>query len=158
MYLFFFCKLESLYHHYGFIATRKAGFHRSARFFFRRNHTCNGGKYPRHRAGRGLRRNISPASRSYTWTTREWGVVYLYTNIEERACDLAVCIIENRATVRSAATQFGISKSTVHKDLTERLPRLDPALYKQVRQLLDINKAERHIRGGLATRRKYKGE
>lgn len=47
---------------------------------------------------------------------------------------------------------------TVHKDLTERLPRLDPALYKQVRQLLDINKAERHIRGGLATRRKYKGE
>ena len=47
---------------------------------------------------------------------------------------------------------------TVHKDLTERLPRLDPALYKQVRQLLDINKAERHIRGGMATRRKYKGE
>ena len=103
-------------------------------------------------------RNISPASRSYTLTTREWGVVYLYTNIEERACDLAVYIIENRATVRSAATQFGISKSTVHKDLTERLPRLDPALYKQVRQLLDINKAERHIRGGMATRRKYKGE
>ena len=103
-------------------------------------------------------RNISPASRSYTLNTREWGVVYLYTNIEERACDLAVYIIENRATVRSAATQFGISKSTVHKDLTERLPRLDPVLYKQVRQLLDINKAERHIRGGLATRRKYKGE
>ena len=103
-------------------------------------------------------RNISPASHSYTLNTREWGVVYLYTNIEERACDLAVYIIENRATVRSAATQFGISKSTVHKDLTERLPRLDPALYKQVRQLLDINKAERHIRGGLATRRKYKGE
>ena len=103
-------------------------------------------------------RNISPASRSYTLNKREWGVVYLYTNIEERACDLAVYIIENRATVRSAATQFGISKSTVHKDLTERLPRLDPALYKQVRQLLDINKAERHIRGGLATRRKYKGE
>lgn len=80
----------------------------------------------------------------------------MYTNIEERACDLAVYIIENRATVRSAATQFGISKSTVHKDLTERLPRLDPALYKQVRQLLDINKAERHIRGGMATREKYK--
>ena len=103
-------------------------------------------------------RNIYRAPLSYTLTTREWGVVYLYTNIEERACDLAVYIIENRATVRSAATQFGISKSTVHKDLTERLPRLDPALYKQVRQLLDINKAERHIRGGLATRRKYKGE
>ena len=65
-------------------------------------------------------RNISPASRSYTLNTREWGVVYLYTNIEERACDLAVYIIENRATVRSAATQFGISKSTVHADATKR--------------------------------------
>ena len=80
------------------------------------------------------------------------------TNIEERACDLAVYIIENKATVRAAATHFGISKSTVHKDLTDRLPHLNPALYRQVRQLLDINKAERHIRGGLATRRKYKGE
>lgn len=54
--------------------------------------------------------------------------------------------------------EFGISKSTVHKDLTERLLRVNPALYGQVRQLLDINKAERHIRGGLATRRKYRGE
>ncbi len=79
------------------------------------------------------------------------------TNIEQRACDLAVYVINNKATVRSAASQFGISKSTVHKDLTERLPRINPALYKQVRHLLDINKAERHIRGGLATRRKYKG-
>ena len=82
----------------------------------------------------------------------------MYTNIEQRACDLAVFIIENRATVRSAAKHFGISKSTVHKDLTERLPRLNPALFRQVRELLDINKAERHIRGGLATKRKYKGE
>ena len=80
------------------------------------------------------------------------------TNIEERACDLAEYIIEHKATVRSAALQFGISKSTVHKDLTERLPRINPALYRQVRQLLDINKAERHIRGGLATRKKYKGK
>lgn len=80
------------------------------------------------------------------------------TNIEERACDLAVYIIENKATVRAAASRFGVSKSTVHKDLTERLPRLNAALYQQVRQLLDLNKAERHIRGGLATRRKYKGE
>ena len=80
------------------------------------------------------------------------------TNIEERACDLAAYIIDNKATVRAAATQFGISKSTVHKDQTDRLPRLNPALYRQVRQLLDINKAERHIRGGLATRRKYKGD
>ncbi len=80
------------------------------------------------------------------------------TDIDQRACDLAVYIIENQATVRAAANQFGVSKSTVHKDLTERLPRLNQGLYRQVRQLLDLNKAERHIRGGLATRRKYKGE
>ena len=81
----------------------------------------------------------------------------MHTNIEERACDLAVYIIENKATVRAAAKQFNISKSTVHKDLPERLKTVNPALYKQVRELLDINKAERHIRGGMATRRKYKG-
>ena len=79
-------------------------------------------------------------------------------SLEERACDLAVYIIENRATVRAAAKKFGVSKSTVHKDLTERLPRANPGLYSQVRALLDLNKAERHIRGGLATRRKYRGE
>ncbi len=82
----------------------------------------------------------------------------MHTNIEERARDLAVYIMENRATVRAAAAKFGVSKSTVHKDLTERLRRVDPGLYAQVRQLLDWNKAQRHIRGGLATRRKYKGE
>ena len=82
----------------------------------------------------------------------------MYTNIEQRACDLAVFIIENKATVRAAAKHFGISKSTVHKDQTERLPQLKPSLFRQVRELLDINKAERHIRGGLATKRKYKGE
>ena len=82
----------------------------------------------------------------------------MHTNIEERACDIAVYIIENRSTVRAAAKQFGVSKSTVHKDLTERLRTVNPALYAQVRELLDINKAERHIRGGMATRRKYKGE
>ena len=81
----------------------------------------------------------------------------MHTNIEERACDLAVYIIENKATVRAAAKQFGISKSTVHKDLTATLKTVTPALYHQVRELLDINKAERHIRGGMATRRKYKG-
>lgn len=80
------------------------------------------------------------------------------TNIEERACELAEYIIEHKATVRSAALQFGISKSTVHKDLTERLPRINAALYRQVRLLLDINKAERHIRGGMATKKKYKGK
>ena len=82
----------------------------------------------------------------------------MHTNIEERACDLAVYIIENKATVRAAAKQFGISKSTVHKDLKERLKTVNPALYHQVRELLDINKAERHIRGGMATRKKYKGK
>ncbi|MBR0198995.1 MAG: sporulation transcriptional regulator SpoIIID [Oscillospiraceae bacterium] len=82
----------------------------------------------------------------------------MHTNIEERARDLAAFILENKATVRAAAAKFGISKSTVHKDLTERLRRVDPGLYAQVRQLLDWNKAQRHIRGGLATRRKYKGE
>ena len=74
----------------------------------------------------------------------------MHTNIEQRACDLAVYIIENKSTVRAAAAQFGISKSTVHKDITERLVKVNPALYRQVRELLDLNKAERHIRGGLA--------
>ena len=79
------------------------------------------------------------------------------TDFEERACDLALYIIEHQATVRSAAKQFGISKSTVHKDLSQRLPAFNRALYLQVKEVLDLNKAERHIRGGIATRRKYKG-
>lgn len=79
-------------------------------------------------------------------------------SIEERACELAAYIVENDSTVRAAAAHFGISKSTVHKDLTARLPGVNRALYRQVRALLDRNKAERHIRGGLATRRKYKGD
>ena len=81
----------------------------------------------------------------------------MHTDMEARACDLAEYLLGNNATVRAAAKQFGVSKSTVHKDLTERLEKIDPALYQQVRQLLDRNKAERHIRGGMATRRKYKG-
>ena len=85
-------------------------------------------------------------------------MVALHTDIEERSCDLAAFILENKATVRAAAAKFGISKSTVHKDLTERLRRVDPGLYAQVRLLLDWNKAQRHIRGGLATRRKFQGE
>lgn len=79
------------------------------------------------------------------------------SNIEERACDLAVYIIESKATVRSAAKKFGISKSTVHKDLSERLEHINRPLYLQVKEVMDFNKAERHIRGGLATRMKYKG-
>ena len=75
--------------------------------------------------------------------------------IEERACALAVYIIETGATVRSAAKHFGISKSTVHKDLSQRLPQYNKTLYRQVRQVLNLNKAERHIRGGQATRQKY---
>ena len=75
--------------------------------------------------------------------------------IEDRACDLAVYIIETGATVRSAAQHFGVSKSTVHKDLSQRLPQYNMRLYQQVRQVLDINKSQRHIRGGMATRRKY---
>ncbi len=79
------------------------------------------------------------------------------SNIEERACDLAEYIIESKATVRSAAKKFGISKSTVHKDLSERLEHINRPLYLQVKEVLEYNKAERHIRGGLATRLKYKG-
>ncbi len=81
----------------------------------------------------------------------------MHRDMEQRACELAVYMIENRATVRAAARQFGVSKSTVHKDLTTRLPSLSASLYQQVRSLLDQNRAERHIRGGMATRRKYKG-
>ena len=79
------------------------------------------------------------------------------SDIEERACELAVYIVENKATVRAAAQRFGVSKSTVHKDLSERLQSIDLALYRQVKEILDTNKAERHIRGGLANRRKYRG-
>lgn len=75
--------------------------------------------------------------------------------IEDRACELATYIIETGATVRTAAQHFGISKSTVHKDLSQRLPQYNMRLYQQVRQVLDINKSQRHIRGGMATKRKY---
>ena len=79
-------------------------------------------------------------------------------NMEERAQELALYIIENKATVRAAAQKFGISKSTVHKDLSERLPAINRGLHRQVKEILNENKAERHIRGGIATRKKYKGE
>lgn len=78
--------------------------------------------------------------------------------IEERAIDIANYIIENNTTVRQTAKQFGISKSTVHKDVTERLMQINPALATEARKVLDVNKSERHIRGGLATKDKYMRE
>ena len=75
--------------------------------------------------------------------------------IEERAVEIANYIIETRATVRQTAKRFGISKSTVHKDVTERLAKVNPLLSSEARKVLDVNKQERHIRGGLATREKY---
>ena len=76
-------------------------------------------------------------------------------SIEDRAIKLAHYIIETKETVRSTAKTFGISKSTVHKDVTERLEKINPVLSKNVREILDENKAERHIRGGMATKLKY---
>lgn len=78
--------------------------------------------------------------------------------IEERAVDIANYIIDNNATVRQAAKAFGVSKSTVHKDVSERLEGINVSLAREVRKILDINKEERHIRGGLATKEKYMGK
>ena len=75
--------------------------------------------------------------------------------IEERAVSIANYIIDNNATVRQTAKKFGISKSTVHKDVAERLLHINPSLARQARVVLDINKSERHIRGGMATKEKY---
>ena len=75
--------------------------------------------------------------------------------IEERAINIAMYIIDNNTTVRQAAKHFGISKSTVHKDCTERLAQVSPGLAAEVRKVLDVNKSERHIRGGMATQEKY---
>lgn len=80
------------------------------------------------------------------------------TYIEERAIELAHYVIENKSTVREAAKKFYISKSTVHKDIVERLKMFDKSLYLEVKKVLDENKAERHLRGGMATKRKYRGE
>lgn len=90
---------------------------------------------------------------SAEYTVRE--VIGLKAQPAQRAVTLGQYIIENKATVRSAAKKFGISKSTVHKDVSERLKKENPVLYKQVKDILEINKRERHIRGGLATKRKY---
>lgn len=77
-------------------------------------------------------------------------------SIEERTINLARYIVENKATVRSAAKYFGLSKSTVHKDITGRLLKLNPVLAAQARIILDENKSQRHIRGGIATRERYR--
>ena len=77
---------------------------------------------------------------------------------EERAVSLGLYMIENNATVRSAAKAFSISKSTVHKDVSERLKKINPTLYRQVKELMDTNKQERHIRGCMATKKKYARE
>jgi putative DeoR family transcriptional regulator (stage III sporulation protein D) len=79
----------------------------------------------------------------------------LKTYIERRAVEVANFIVQNKATVRETAKQFGISKSTVHKDVTERLRKINPDLAIITKKILDINKSERHIRGGFATRAKY---
>ncbi|CCC58029.1 MULTISPECIES: sporulation transcriptional regulator SpoIIID [Caloramator] len=76
--------------------------------------------------------------------------------IEERVLEVARYIIETRATIRKTAKAFGVSKSTVHKDITERLPKINPQIAKEAKEILEINKAERHIRGGKATKLKYK--
>lgn len=75
--------------------------------------------------------------------------------IEKRAVEIGTYIVEKSATVRQAAKNFGVSKSTVHKDVAERLPQIDVELAKEARSVLDVNKSERHIRGGMATRKKY---
>ena len=92
---------------------------------------------------------------AYNVKTSIIGGFLLKGYIEERAVEIANYIIENNATVRQTAKQFGISKSTVHKDVTERLTQINPALANSARKVLDLNKSERHIRGGLATREKY---
>ena len=78
-------------------------------------------------------------------------------NIEERSVLFGAYILDTHATVRATAKKFDYSKSTVHKDLQDRLPQFNRSLYLQVKEVLEVNKAQRHIRGGMATRKKYKG-
>lgn len=85
-------------------------------------------------------------------------MLFMRTYIEERAMAIASYIIDEEATVRQAAKKFGVSKSTVHKDVSERLMYINKNLAREVRKVLDVNKAERHIRGGMATKEKYSRE
>lgn len=89
------------------------------------------------------------------WNCMKGSNLFKHKQIEERAAEIAAFIIDNNATVRQTAKQFGISKSTVHKDVTERLLQINPSLAERARVVLDLNKSERHIRGGLATKEKY---
>ncbi len=82
----------------------------------------------------------------------------MYNDFEDRAVKLGRYIAESKSTVRGAAKKFGVSKSTVHSDVTVRLRKIDPSLFSEVRKVLDVNKEERHIRGGIATREKYRRE
>ena len=100
-------------------------------------------------------KDIATLPQAYTVKTTFTGGFPLKKYMEERVIESATYIIEHNATVRQTAKQFGVSKSTVHKDVTERLTQVNPSLAKQARKVLDINKSERHIRGGLATREKY---
>jgi len=99
--------------------------------------------------------DIQPNFPAYIVKTTFPGDFSLKSYIEERAISIANYIIENNATVRQTAREFKVSKSTVHKDVTERLLQLNPSLAKCARKVLDVNKQERHIRGGMATREKY---
>jgi len=86
------------------------------------------------------------------------GGIFMYSEYEDRAVKLGRYIADSKSTVRATAKKFGVSKSTVHTDITVRLKKIDPALFGEVRKVLDVNKEERHIRGGIATREKYKRE
>ena len=85
-----------------------------------------------------------------------WGGYILKDYIEERVLEVAQYIIDSKATIRKTAKVFGVSKSTIHKDMTERLPKINPSFAEQTQNILELNKAERHIRGGKATKLKYK--
>lgn len=93
--------------------------------------------------------------RRYSYIVQERSVEVLKDYIEKRAVELAEYIIKNNATVRKTAKEFNISKSTVHKDVHERLKKINPHLYNEAQSILEFNKSERHIRGGIATREKY---
>lgn len=97
-----------------------------------------------------------PASMDINVVYREDGGIKLQEYIRRRVLEISVYIIETSSTVRQAASVFGVSKSTVHKDMTERLPKINQQSARRVRLVLDLNKAERHLRGGEATRQKYR--